>query len=36
MADIFSASKRSEIMFRVKGKETTPEIIAAELLFVSD
>ncbi len=33
MADIFPASKRSEIMFRVKGKETTPEIIVRKYLF---
>lgn len=33
MADIFPASKRSEIMSRVKGKETTPEIIVRKYLF---
>ena len=33
MADIFSASKRSEIMSRVKGKETTPEVIVRKYLF---
>jgi len=33
MTDIFPASKRSEIMSRVKGKETTPEIIVRKYLF---
>ena len=33
MADIFPASKRSEIMSRVEGKETTPEIIVRKYLF---
>lgn len=33
MADIFSISKRSEIMSHVKGKETTPEIIVRKYLF---
>ncbi len=33
MTDIFPASKRSEIMSRVKGKETTPELIVRKYLF---
>lgn len=33
MTDTVSKAKRSEIMSRVKGKETTPEIIVRKYLF---
>lgn len=33
MADIFSKSKRSEIMSNISGKETKPEIIVRKYLF---
>ena len=33
MADTFPIPKRSEIMSRVKGKETMPEIIVRKYLF---
>ncbi len=33
MTDTISKAKRSEIMSRVKGKETTPEIIVRKYLF---
>ncbi|MEX0719083.1 MAG: DNA mismatch endonuclease Vsr [Balneolaceae bacterium] len=33
MADIFSKSKRSEIMSKISGKETKPEIIVRKFLF---
>lgn len=33
MADIFSKSKRSEIMAKISSKDTKPEILARKLLF---
>ena len=33
MADIFSKAKRSEIMSRISGKDTKPEIIVRKFLF---
>jgi DNA mismatch endonuclease (patch repair protein) len=33
MADIFSKAKRSEIMSKISGKETKPEIIVRKYLF---
>jgi DNA mismatch endonuclease (patch repair protein) len=33
MSDIFSKSKRSEIMSKISGKETKPEIIVRKYLF---
>ncbi len=33
MADIFSKAKRSEIMSRISGKETKPEILVRKFLF---
>jgi len=33
LADIFSKSKRSEIMSKITGKETKPEIIVRNYLF---
>lgn len=33
MADIFSKSKRSEIMSKISGKETKPEILVRKYLF---
>jgi DNA mismatch endonuclease (patch repair protein) len=33
MADIFSKAKRSEIMSKISGKETKPEIIVRKHLF---
>jgi len=33
MADIFSTQKRSEIMSKISGKETKPEILVRKLLF---
>jgi len=33
MADIFSKSKRSEIMSKISGKETKPEILVRKFLF---
>jgi DNA mismatch endonuclease, patch repair protein len=32
MADTFSRAKRSEIMSRIRGKDTTPEILVRQLL----
>src|SRR5262249_36316460 len=32
MADVFSAAKRSEIMARIKGKNTVPEIRVGQLI----
>lgn len=33
MADIFSKAKRSEIMSKISGKETKPEILVRKFLF---
>ena len=33
MVDIFSRKKRSEIMAKIRGKETKPEIIVRKFLF---
>jgi len=33
MTDIFSSQKRSEIMSKISGKETKPEILVRKLLF---
>lgn len=33
MSDIFSKSKRSEIMSKISGKETKPEILVRKYLF---
>lgn len=33
MADIFSKAKRSEIMSKISGKETKPEILVRKYLF---
>ena len=33
MSDIYSKKKRSEIMSRISGKETTPEILVRKKLF---
>ena len=33
MSDIFSKSKRSEIMSKISGKETKPEVLIRKLLF---
>jgi DNA mismatch endonuclease Vsr len=33
MPDIFSPSKRSELMSKIKGKETKPEILVRKYLF---
>lgn len=33
MADIFSKSKRSEIMSRIRGKDTGPELVVRRELF---
>lgn len=33
MADIFSKAKRSEIMAKIRGKETKPEILVRKYLF---
>ena len=33
MADVFSKKKRSEIMSRIKGKNTKPELIVRSFLF---
>lgn len=33
MADIFSKSKRSEIMSNISGKETKPEVLVRKYLF---
>jgi len=35
MSDIYSKSKRSEIMSRISGKETKPEILLRKLLFAN-
>ena len=33
MPDIFSKSKRSDIMSKISGKETKPEILVRKYLF---
>src|SRR5690242_5942891 len=33
MSDIFSKKKRSEIMSRVRGKETKPEVLIRKFIF---
>ena len=33
MSDIYSKSKRSDIMSKISGKETTPEILVRKFLF---
>ena len=33
MSDIFAKSKRSEIMSKISGKETEPEILVRKYLF---
>lgn len=33
MTDIFSKAKRSEIMSKISGKETKPEILVRKFLF---
>lgn len=33
MADVFSKAKRSEIMSKISGKETKPEILVRKFLF---
>ena len=33
MSDIYSKSKRSELMFKILGKETNPEILVRKYLF---
>lgn len=33
MADVFSKSKRSEIMSRIRGKDTGPEMVIRKALF---
>lgn len=33
MADIFSKAKRSEIMSKISGKETKPEVLVRKFLF---
>ena len=33
MSDIYSKSKRSDIMSRISGKETKPEILVRKYLF---
>ena len=35
MADVFSKSKRSEIMSRIRGKDTGPEMIIRKALFAN-
>ena len=35
MTDIFSKQKRSEIMSKISGKETKPEILARKFLFAN-
>lgn len=35
MADIFSKAKRSEIMSKISGKETKPEILVRKFLFAN-
>lgn len=35
MSDIFTKQKRSEIMSKISGKETKPEIIVRKFLFVN-
>ena len=35
MADIFTKKKRSEIMSRISGKETKPEILVRKILFAN-
>ena len=35
MADVFSKSKRSEIMSRIRGKDTGPEMVIRKALFAN-
>ena len=35
MADIYSPSKRSEIMAKISGKETKPEVVVRKFLFAN-
>lgn len=35
MSDIFSKSKRSDIMSKISGKETKPEILVRKFLFAN-
>ena len=35
MADIFTKQKRSEIMSKISGKETKPEILVRKFLFAN-
>ena len=36
MSDIYSSQKRSEIMAKISGKETKPEILVRKFLFSKD